>query len=101
MLSLFWLLVAFIFFFIAGKHYRESKRSIGKFGWSVGSSVDLGSPRVFGPDINGLFREFVPNFNSFIEEYNKSNQRQNQILAFVDFLAGLTAIISCIMEFQR
>ncbi len=101
MLWLIWLFFATIFLALAVFHFRESGRSIPSFTLKQRPGSKMGKIQVLGADIDQPIREFVPEFNGFIQKYNKSSRLQNRFQALGYLLAGLTALFSLYLELPR
>lgn len=99
MLWLIWLIFSLMFFYLAYKHLRASSKSISLFkAWkrpmmqpSSGVQVSIG---IAGAGIDEPLERFVQDFNLYIEDYNKSSQRQNQWQALGYLVAAVAALLS-------
>ena len=100
MLWVIWLIFTFLFIFLAGYHWKVSTKVISHFQLSqrqFSNSASSGirvSMKVAGTDIDEPLANFVRDFNSYLDDYNKSGRRQNRIQACGYLLASLMAISS-------
>lgn len=99
MLWLIWLLFSLMFFYLAYKHFRASGKSISRFeAWkrpmmqpSSRMQVSIG---IAGAGVDEPLEHFVQDFNSYIEDYNKSSRMQNQWQAIGYLVAAIAALFS-------
>jgi len=99
MLWIVWLIFALLFLVLAYFHWRASKKTIPSFQiskrpYQLPSSGMKVTVQVAGADLDKPLEDFVGDFNSYLDHYNKSSCRQNIIQAFGYLLASLTAIFS-------
>jgi hypothetical protein len=99
MLWVIWLIFTISFLVLACFHWRASKKIIPPFQMSkrpynLPSSGVQVTINVAGADIDKPLEDFVGDFNSYLNYYNKSFRRQNRIQALGYLLASLTAVVS-------
>lgn len=88
-LSIIWAIFVILFFIMAWKEWRKSKRDLGTLG-------DI-NPSSFGKvEILGV--NFSEMLNKFKNEINRSNKESHEIAKTSYFLAGLTALASFIIS---
>ncbi len=100
-ISIIWFIFAVLFFGLGFHHWNASKQNIPPFGVSERQWSNMGSAKILGTDIDQPIKDFAKDFNSFLNGYNNSSKKQNQRSAFGYWLAGLTAIISMLLEWKN
>lgn len=100
-LALFWLIFVVLFGVLAYFHFRASRNRITQFNVSERAyNKEPGiktEAKISGTDIDEPLKNFVTDFNLYIENYNKTSYQQN-ILAAVGYLAAaFTALISMVL----
>jgi len=99
MLSIIWLIFAFLFLVLGCFHWRASGKIIPPFQVS-GRPLDRQvTVKIAGADIDKPLKDFAHDFNSYLDHYNKSSRRQNRIQAVGYFLASATALFSFFMMY--
>jgi hypothetical protein len=94
-----WLIFALLFLFLAGYHWRLSKKTFSPFQlpeipyWKPAKGIPVNTG-ILDADIKKAFDNFGDGFNSYIDDYNKSSGRQNKLQAGGYLLASFTAILS-------
>ena len=98
-ITLIWIIISFIFLSLAIYHFRISNSSISHFKLSERPAKNV-QISLAGADVDKPIRVFVADFNTFIDDLNKSNSRQNNISALSYFIAFITSLFS-IFESSR
>ena len=104
--TIFWLVLAALYFCFALFHYIESTKSIPPFELP---SRPLGEPEsgvqveieAAGSPLDQPLQDFAHEFNAYLDEQNKSSSRANRSAACVLLLAFLTALLSAFREWRR
>ena len=101
-LSVIWGIFAIVFFTLGlfqwkmgGKsisHFQVSERPLNRLGGAKTSSVEIA-----GADIDEPLKDFVSEFNQYIDNYNQTSKEQNGIQAIGYGVASLTAVFSLIL----
>ena len=103
-LIIIWLIFAYLFIVLGVTHLFASKKAIGNFQaqeirYREDIHVEFVGPRT-DVDLNEPLRDFVQNFNSYINEVNKSSRNGNRLAALGYFLATATAFLSMLIEMK-
>ncbi len=89
-----WLIFTIIFFSLGCFHLMESRNKISLFQVSGRSVSEYITIEIAGGDIDEPLRDFVRDFNSYLDRYNESSRRQNIMAALGYFLASAVALFS-------
>jgi hypothetical protein len=81
-----------VFFYLAYSSWRNAKETIRHFALRNLEDLDDESNSF------KIIREFVAEFNEYLDKVNTSNTMQNQVTAGVFFFAGLAALISFVLS---
>lgn len=94
-LSIIWLVLAILFISLGFFHLNASRKSISLFQLDEKyAGVDVTSAGI-------SIKDFVCEFNSYLDYYNESTRRQNRIAAFGYFLASVTVFVSMYLTYRR
>ena len=91
-----WIIFALVFLGLSIFHFVQSGKRITQFQVSERPLIQ-GKVIVKGADIDKPLKDFVNDFNSYIDNYNKLTAKQNRIAAFGYLLASIVAIFSLIL----
>jgi len=102
MLWIIWLIFAALFITLAYFHWMASKKIIPSFQISKRPYMQPSSgiqviAKVAGADIDKPLEDFVSDFNSYLDDYNKSSSRQHKIQAAGYCVASATAVFSFVL----
>ncbi len=100
-ISILWIIFTLLFFFLGLRHWNISKESIPQFKISKRPLAHSGSVKILGADVDQPIKDFANNFNSYLDEQNKTSKNQNRSSAFGYWLASLTAVASLIFEWTK
>ena len=99
-----WILFSLTFFLLAFHHWRLSKKVLPLFQppeipyWEpTEPDVIPVNTGILDKDIKKIFETFGTEFNSYINDYNKSSRAQNQAQTIGYSLAGCTALVSLVL----
>jgi len=96
-LSVIWLIFGVLFLCLCFYHVKAATNAIAPFKLTELKKIKLADEFITpltGVDIEKPLRNFVADFNSYIDEYNRSACQQNILTAVGYFLASLTAFFS-------
>ncbi len=99
MIPVIWLIFTALFLVLGIFHWIASRKVIPHFQVSVRPYMQPSSgiqviAKIGGADIDKPLEDFVSEFNSYLDDYNQSQRRQNRLQAFGYFLASATALYS-------
>lgn len=89
--SVIWLIFTVLFFFMAWREWVKSKKPLKSLGSAFFNNPNLGA--------SATIQMIGINFESFVQELERSNQESHRIAATAYFLAGLTAAASFFLTF--
>ncbi len=101
MLAVVWFVFAGMFFVVAGIHFRQSRERVP--GMELFRADETGLDERVDAFARGMVRrpnELVRNLNGFIGDLNESNRRVNLVETFGYGAAGLTAVLSGLIELK-
>jgi len=81
-------------------HFIKSGKKVSKFqakGRPMDGNVII---KVAGSELDEPLRNFVADFNSYIDSYNNSTSIQNRMAAFGYIAAALVALLSLFLELK-
>lgn len=89
LLSIIWFIFSGLFFYMAWREWKKSEKTSDDL--ESMQPLPIGRVQILGID----FAEMLKNFK---KELNKSTQESHRIATISYFLAGLTALASCIIS---
>jgi len=98
-LSYIWILFVIIFLFLAIFSFIRASQKIDKFNMSQRPSKNV-TVKIAGSELDAPLKNFVVDFNKYIDSYNKSNLCQNRIAGFGYIAAALISLISLLIELK-
>ena len=96
-----WFIFTILFFTLGFYHWNISKLTISHFKISERLYEEIITTKVSGTDIDQPIRDFVVDFNSYIDERNETSRKQNRIAALGYLGAALTAIFSMVLVLKH
>ena len=97
-ITIIWIIFALLFFGLACFHYHASNQAIPHFVAKPTSGVGA----IDGiPVAKSGFKKFIPELNSYIDNQNESNRKQNTMALIGYLLACITAILSAVLTVDR
>lgn len=94
LLSLIWLIFTLIFSTLAVMSFSQASKRISALELTARPMASRASVQVMGMDIDKPLADFIFEFNSYIENYNKSAKLQNLFAAWGYVAAGLVSLVS-------
>jgi hypothetical protein len=91
-LDIFWLFFSAFFFYFSFINWRQSNESIRPFRFREPSSSPGGEE--MDPEIEEANREFVKDFNGYLDIINRHNRSRQRAAAFGFFIAGVVSMAS-------
>ncbi|MDP8200937.1 MAG: hypothetical protein P9M11_02225 [Candidatus Tenebribacter burtonii] len=95
-ITIIWLIFTIMFLFLGIIHKGRSTDNIAHFVNKSKGSV----ANVMGVPVGTGFKNFIIDFNEYIDKLNNDNKKQNNISAFRYFLAAITSFISMLLSFD-
>ena len=95
-----WIFFTLIFIMLSIIHFIKSGKKVSKFqakGRPMDGNVII---KVAGSELDEPLRNFVADFNSYIDSYNNSTSIQNRMAAFGYIAAALVALLSLFLELK-
>ncbi len=100
-LSVIWLIFSVLFLVLGLYHFKLSKFNIAPFAVPERLGVIRDSVKKIGFDPDEPIRDFITNFNLYLNNHNRSSRRQNIAAACGYWLASIIAVISMILEWRE
>lgn len=88
-----WLFLSAIFFYYAYINWRQAQSSLREFQFRQKEGVE--KPTEVEPGI----KEFVVDFNRYLQGVNNSNRSRHKAAAFGFMVAGIVALVSMFLTF--
>jgi len=95
-IEIIWIIFVLVFLGLSIFHFIQSGKKVTHFKVSERPLTQL-TVDIAGADIDKPLKDFVNDFNSYIDNYNKLTAKQNRIAAFGYLLASIVAIFSLIL----
>jgi hypothetical protein len=83
-----WLFLAAVFFYYAYVNWRQSQTSLREFQFRVKEGAEKPS------EIDPSIKEFVGDFNRYLQSVNSNNKTRHRAAAFGYLVAGIVALVS-------
>ena len=96
-----WLIFTILFFSLGCFHLKASKNKISLFQISERPLSEYTSVKISGADVDKPLKDFARDFNSYLDRYNESSERQNIIAAIGYFLASAAALFSMFLVLRQ
>jgi hypothetical protein len=96
-ITIFWAILTILFLTLGVFHIFAAYQTIQPFQIKAKGSVGA----INGMPVHTGFKNFVSDFNLYIDNYNKSNRCQNLLTSFGYLLASLTALVSMFLTIDR
>jgi hypothetical protein len=96
-ISLIWLIFTILFAVLAGLSFNQAGKKIIFFN-IADRPMKNAIVQVKGVDIDQPLKNFVEDFNKYIEAYNGSSKAQNRIAGFGYIAAALVSAVSFLLE---
>lgn len=95
-----WIIFILIFIMLSLFHFIKAGKKVSKF--EVGKRPMNGNVtiKIAGSELDQPLRDFITDFNSYIDSYNNSTSLQNIIAAFGYMAAALIALLSLFIELK-
>jgi len=93
-ISIFWLIFAVLFFYLAWLHWAKSKQTIPKIEVRKYKSDDTTTIARGGVPIEQRLIDFGDDFNKYLDDQDESSRKANLYACYGYLLAGLTAFVS-------
>ena len=93
-ISIIWLIFVVLFFLLGLYHRNVSRKDIPPFQVTERPGKNWATIDMLGADVDQLIKDFVQDFNNYLDEQNKLSKKQNQRSAYGYWLASLTALLS-------
>lgn len=96
-ISWIWIIFTFIFLGLSIFHFIQSGNKVAQFQISKRPLDDMGRAKILGADIDKPLKDFAKDFNSFVDNYNKSTSIQNLIACIGYLIASFVSIFSMVL----
>ena len=94
-----WVIFTVIFIMLAILNFIGSNKKVPKLQISTRQMENV-TIKFAGTEIDEPLRNFITDFNTYIDNYNRSNSRQNIIACFGFIAAALVTLISLFLELK-
>ncbi len=100
-LAVIWLIFALIFFALGYSHWKMVGKSISHVQVSSRPMNEMsgirGKVTILGSDIDQPIKDFVVEFNKYVDSYNQTSSGVNKLQAIGYWVACSTAVLSCVI----
>lgn len=96
-ITIIWLIFTVMFFCLGIVHVFFAQRDIPPFKIKAQGSVG----KINGIPVHTGFKNFVKDFNSYLDDQNRSARSQNRVAVVGYFAASLTAFFSMVLTIDR
>lgn len=100
-ISVIWLIFGILFAVLGGVHWKQSGKSISRFEVSARPMDSRVRIRMSGAPVDQPLKDFVRDFNLYIDDQNKNVCTQNRLTAFGYFFAAATALFSVLLAWRQ
>ena len=95
-----WIIFTLIFVMLSIFHFNKSGKKVSYFQVTERPMDKNVTIKIAGSELDEPLKNFVADFNSYIDSYNKSTSLQNRFAAFGYIVAALIALLSFLLELE-
>lgn len=93
-----WLIFTLLFAGLSCFHFIQSSKKIAPF--KLTEKTPGGTIKFFGVDKDESLNEFIGSVNSFVDDLNKNNSKQNRLSGVGYLFASLVSIFSMVLAIK-